>query len=66
VPLRVDPAAEPAKWTSRVLDALRSQRKPAALPAAERREREQRLEEMAHAAEEQKRAEFGHPRRHKR
>ena len=66
VPLRVDPAAEPAKWTLRVLDALRSQRKPAALSAADRRERGQRLQEIARAAEEQRRAESGHPRRHKR
>ena len=65
MPLRVDPAAGPAKWTSRVLDALRSQRKPAALSAADRREREQRLEQIGRAAE-QKRAESGHQRRHKR
>jgi hypothetical protein len=66
VPLRVDPSAEPAKWTLRVLDALRSQRKPVALSAADRREREQRLEEIGRASEEQKRAESGHQRRHKR
>jgi hypothetical protein len=66
VPLRVDPAAEPAKWTLRVLDALRSQRKPAALSAADRREREERLEQIKRAAEEQKRAESGHQRRSKR
>jgi len=66
VPLRVDPAAEPAKWTLRVLDALRSQRKPAALSAADRREREHRLEQIGRSAEEQKRAESGRQRRHKR
>jgi len=59
VPLRVDPDAEPAKWTSRVLDALRSQRKPAALSAADRRKREERLREMGRAAEERKRTESG-------
>jgi len=61
VPLRVDPSSDPAKWTLRVLDALRSQHKPAALSAPGRREREQRLEDLASAAEEQKRTESGHP-----
>jgi hypothetical protein len=54
VSLMVDPAAEPSSWTRHVVDALRSARNEAAhAPNAEnRRERQQRLDEITRTAEE--------------
>jgi hypothetical protein len=66
VPLRVDPAAEPAKWTLRVLDALRSQRNRPAHRAADRRERQQRLDEIMRSAEALRDAEAEHRPRYRK
>jgi hypothetical protein len=65
VPLRVDPAAEPAKWTLRVLDALRSQRNRYTQSAANRRERGERLAQITRAAEELRNAESERQPRHR-
>ena len=47
VPLRVDPAAEPAKWTLRVLDALQFHRRPVPPSAAARVAEEEKCPELA-------------------
>jgi hypothetical protein len=66
VPLRIEPDAEPAKWTLRVLEALRTHRKPAPPSAADRRERRERLEDIKRSAEALKRQESGHQPAYKR
>ena len=60
VSVKVDPVAEPATWTRRVLDVLRSARGEAEykLSDASRLERRQRLDEIASAAEEMRRGQF--------
>lgn len=54
VSLTVDPAAEPSDWTRHVVNALRLTRNQVAHPPSseDRRERQQRLDEISRAAEE--------------
>jgi TIR domain len=66
VPLRVDRGSEPAQWTLRVLEALRSSRDRSAESSANRRERGQRLKEIHRATEELKIAEPSRHSRHKK
>lgn len=63
VPVRVDPVAEPATWTQRVLDALRSARNRAVhdLAPRDRRERDERLTEISKAAEELRKQQADEP-----
>lgn len=61
--LRVDPNKEPSTWTRHVVDALQSVRYEAAhgAQAANRFERQKRLDELSHAAEELRKGEAETP-----
>jgi hypothetical protein len=66
VALRVDPAAEPAKWTQRVLEALRSQRNRTLPTSASRRVRQERLNEVRREGEHLREVESGNYSSHRK